>query len=84
MDNEFEKVRDHVPMVDMNTPAAAEHVAEIERQVRTIKERCRTIMCTLPYNALPNQILIQLLHFGVMWINNIPSATGISTQYSPR
>jgi hypothetical protein len=84
MDNEFEKVRDHVPMIDMNTPAAAEHVAEIERRVRTIKERRRTIMCTLPYKALPNQILIRLLHFVVMWINNMPSATGISTQYSPR
>ena len=84
MDNKFEKVCDHVPMVDMNTPAAAEHVAEIERRVRTIKERRRTIMCTLPYKALPNQILIRLLHFVVMWINNMPSATGISTQYSPR
>ena len=84
MDNEFEKVRDHVPMVDMNTPAAAEHVAEIECQVHTIKERCHAIMFTLPYKALPNQILIRLLHVVVMWINNMPSATGISTQYSPR
>ncbi len=31
MDNEFKKVRDHVPHVDMNTPAAAEHLTEIER-----------------------------------------------------
>jgi hypothetical protein len=68
----------------MNTPAAAEHVAEIERRIRTIKERCRAIMCTLPYKALPNLIIIQLLHFAVMvWLNNMPSATGISTQFSP-
>ena len=84
MDNEFEKVHQHKPMIDMNTPAAAEHVAEIERRIRTIKERSRAITCTLPYKALPNQILIRLLHFVVMWINNMPSATGISTQYSPR
>jgi hypothetical protein len=84
MDNEFEKVHDHVPMVDMNTPAATEHVAEIERRIRIIKERSRAITCTLPYKALPNQILIRLLHFVVMWINNMPSATGISTQYSLR
>jgi hypothetical protein len=31
MDNEFEKVRDHVPTVNLNLPAAGEHVAEIER-----------------------------------------------------
>ena len=66
MDNEFEKVRDHVPMVAMNTPAAAEHVAEIERRICTIKEHCRAITCTLPYKALPNQVLIRLLHFVVM------------------
>ena len=84
MDNEFEKVRQHIPMIDMNTPAAVEHVAEIERRIRTIKERSRAITCTLPYKALPNQILIRLLNCVVMWINNMPSATGISTQYSPR
>ncbi len=71
-------------MVDMNTPAAAEQVAEIECRIPTIKERSRVITCTLPYKALPNQILIRLLHFVVMSINNMPSASGISTQYSPR
>ncbi len=84
MDNEFEKVRDHVPHMDMNTPAAAEHVAEIERQVRVIKERARALLCTLPYKALPHQITIRLLHFVVMWLNNFPSAMGISAQFSPR
>ena len=84
MDNEFEKVKDHIPMVIVNTPAVAEHVAEIERRIRTIKERCRGIMCTLPYTALPTQILIHLLHFVVMWLNNSPSATGISSRFSPR
>ncbi len=37
MDNGFEPVREHVPSVDMNTPAAAEHIAEIERRIRYIK-----------------------------------------------
>jgi hypothetical protein len=59
-------------MVNMNTP------------ICTIKERCCAITCILPYKALPNQVLIWLLHFVVMWINNMPSASGISTQYSPR
>jgi hypothetical protein len=82
MDNDFEKVQDHVPFVDMNTPAAAEHVAEIERYIRMIKEQSRAIIC--PYKSLPQQILIRLLHFVVMWLNNFPSATGISNQFSPR
>ncbi len=84
MDNEFESVREHVPSVDMNTPAAAEHIAEIERRIRYIKERAQCILCTLSYPALPTHMLIHLLHFVVMWLNNFPSAMGISTQYSPR
>ena len=30
MDNEFDKIRDHVPTVDLNTPAASKHIGEIE------------------------------------------------------
>jgi hypothetical protein len=58
MDNEFEKVWDHVPFIDMNIPAVAEHVAEIERHICMIKERACAILCTLPYKSLPQQILI--------------------------
>jgi hypothetical protein len=38
MDNKFEKVRDHVPNINLNLPAAGEHVGEIERRIRVIKE----------------------------------------------
>ena len=67
----------------MNTPAVAEHIAEIEWHIRYIKKRAGGILCTLPYPALPTQMPIHLLHFVLMWLNNFPSATGISTQYSP-
>ena len=53
MDIEFSKVRDHVPMLDVNTPAASEHVGDIEHRIRLIKERARGIVCTLPYSCLP-------------------------------
>jgi len=33
MDNEFEKVRDHVPQVPLNTTAASEHIGDIERRI---------------------------------------------------
>ena len=39
MDMEFEKVKDKLPLVEVNTTAAREHVPEIERRIRTIKER---------------------------------------------
>jgi hypothetical protein len=33
MDNKFNKVKDHVPHVNMNTPAAAEHIDKIKRRI---------------------------------------------------
>jgi hypothetical protein len=33
MDNEFDKVKDHVPHVNMNTPAATEHIGKIEHRI---------------------------------------------------
>jgi hypothetical protein len=84
MDNEFEKVRDHILDATMNTPAASEHVGEIERKIRVIKERSRGIICTLPYTRLPQQMLIHLLHHVVMWLNNFPVAGGVSDRFSPR
>jgi hypothetical protein len=53
MDYEFEKVRDHVPSVNINTTAASEHVREIERKIRVVKEQAHGIICTLTYKKLP-------------------------------
>ena len=84
MDIEFEKVRDHVPMLDVNTPGASEHVGDIERCICLIKERTRGIDCTLPYPHLPRIMSINLLHFITMWLNNFPVTNGVSADYSPR
>ena len=39
MDMEFEKVKDELRLIDVNTTAAREHVAEIERGICLLKER---------------------------------------------
>jgi hypothetical protein len=65
-------------MLDVNTPAASEHVGGIERGVRLIKERAWGIVCTLPYSRLPWIMLIHLLHFVAMWLNNLPVTNGVS------
>jgi hypothetical protein len=71
-------------MLDVNTPAASEHVGDIERRIRLIKERARGIVCTLPYSRLPWIMLIHLLHFIMMWLNNFPVTNGVSADHSPR
>jgi hypothetical protein len=84
MNYEFEKVRDHVPSVNINTTAASEHVGEIEQKLCIVGERSHGIICTLPYKTLPQQLVIHLLHFVVMWLNNFPVANSISTTWSLR
>ena len=44
MDMEFGKVREKLEIIEVNTTAAREHVREIERQIRLIKERIRCTM----------------------------------------
>jgi hypothetical protein len=84
MDIEFNKVRDHVPMLDVSTTAASKHVGDIERRIRLIKERARGIICTLPYSRLSWIMLVRLLHFITMWLNNFPVSNGVSADFSPR
>ncbi len=84
MDNEFEKIRPLVPGININTTAAKEHVPEIQRRIRVIKERVRALLNTLPFTRMPQLILIELIYHAVLWINAFPSKSSISETLSPR
>jgi hypothetical protein len=84
MDNESEKVCDHVPHANLNILVASEHIGEIERKIPVIKERSCGILCTLLYARLLHQMLIHLLHHIVMWLNNFLVSGGVSDHFSPR
>ena len=49
-----------------------------------IKERARGTFNALPYKKLPRMMVIELLHFCVMWMNSFPVKSGISEKWSPR
>lgn len=78
MDGEFEKIKPLLPEVLVNTTSAGEHVGDIERHIRTIKERARGILRTLPYKRMSAQMVVELVYFCVMWLNAIPSKSGVS------
>ena len=84
MDGEFEKIKPEVEL-DINISAAREHVGEIERYHRTLKERCRCVLAGMrpigsaAYQYLHKQIVIRLVYFCVMMINAVPATNGIST-----
>jgi hypothetical protein len=84
MDMEFEKLRMMMPHVALNTMVAREHVGEVEQKIRVIQKRARGTFNTLPYKKLPKLIVIELLHFCVMWMNLFPVKSGISEKWSPR
>jgi hypothetical protein len=55
-----------------------------DNSIRVIKERARGMFNTPLYKKLPNLMVIELLHFCVMWLNSFPVKSGISEKWSPR
>jgi hypothetical protein len=86
MDREFECLRLELLThgVNLNTTAAREHVLDIERKIRLIKERTRELRSTLPFKNIPGRMIIEMLANVVLWINAFPPASGVSKTYSPR
>lgn len=68
----------------LKTTAANEHVPDIERQLRVIKERARAIRCTLPFDRIPKRVIIEMMSFVVFWLNLIPNKNGVSSTLGPR
>jgi hypothetical protein len=81
-DNEFEPLRPWFPTI--NTCAADEHVPDVERYVRTVKDRSRSTYRMLPYKYLPRIVVVHLVRNAVFWLNAFPTDEGITRKYSPR
>ena len=83
MDGEFEKIRPLMPNVVCNTAAAKEHVTDIERKIRVVKERARGTMAVLPFSHLPRRIKIELIYFCIFWLNAFPVKSGCQGNICP-
>ena len=70
--------------MNINIGASNEHVAKVERWIRTVKERCRGIMAMLLFSHLPQQLVINLVQFVMMWLNAFLNKAGIFNQWSTR
>ncbi len=73
MDNEFEKLQNLMPILVTNTTVVKEHVPEVERKIRLIKEWGRGILNTLPFKKMPRLMLIELVYHVVLWLLGRPS-----------
>ena len=84
MDQEFDKVMENIPEIEVIIASAQEYVGEIEREIRFIKDRCRGTRAIIPFKQLPNYFVVNMVYFFVMWINSFPATQGISEKLSPR
>jgi Zinc knuckle len=82
-DNEFECIREHIRPVDMNIIPADSHVGEVERSIRTIKERLRSCVHGLPFKRLPKLMITHMVADAVRCLNQFPWKNGVSTTLSP-
>jgi Reverse transcriptase (RNA-dependent DNA polymerase) len=86
MDGEFSPLRHSLAdlSITLNVTSANEHVPQIERQIRVIKERVRATRHSLPFRFIPALMLVELVYFSTMWINAFPPKGGVSSHISPR
>merc|ERR1711884_440630 len=79
-DNEFECLREDLLSIGVTLYicAANEHISFIERDVRTVKQRYRSIRHSLPYTTMPSLMVIHLVMFVYFWLNAFPPKNGVS------
>jgi hypothetical protein len=70
--------------VTVNLTSAQEHQPDVERAIRTIKERYRAMYHRCPFKMWPKLMIIRGASEAVKWLNSFPPAGGLSAQYSPR
>ena len=80
-DNEFKCIRDHIRPNILNVVAADEHVSEIERSIRVIKEGVRCRVHSLPYIYYPKNMVAALVISAVKSLNNEVGACTLSERY---
>jgi len=87
-DGEFEPLRALIAALPggptVNLASAQEHVPEIERRIRVVKERCRAKRHSLPFKQLPKLLTIFIVLNAVKLLNFFPTKGGISDTLSPK
>ena len=70
VDGSFEHVRNQLSNmgIKVNITSRNECIPEIERYMRTIKERVRSIVNLLPFNKYPPRLISEMVYNDVFWL----------------
>jgi hypothetical protein len=69
--------------IALTTCDADRHVETVERQIRFLKERIRSVRMMMPYKRIPERFTIEMVHRVTMLINSLPKQNGIHLILSP-
>jgi hypothetical protein len=86
-DSEFECTRGVVASdlnSELNICGEDEHVPDIERCIRTVKERTRCTHAVTPFDPFPPKMITEMIFLSVFWLNAFPHRLGVSTTLCPR
>ena len=78
MDKDFDSVKYHLPFLEVNTTAAREHVAEIDRELQQVKERVRCTPSEFTFQFIPTMVLIYTVYNMCLWMNVFQIQSGIT------
>jgi hypothetical protein len=87
-DNEFGPLKTLIESLPggplVNLASANEHVPEIERRIRVVKERCRATRHSLPFTRIPKLLTVHIVLNAVKFLNYFPTRGGVSDVLSPK
>ena len=85
-DNEFEPMRAQLMDVKVNLNVASnnEHIPEIERHIRTVKDRVRCMYNAVSFKKMPSCMIMEIVTSATFWLNMFPPADGVSKVISSR
>ena len=86
MDGQFESARGALTElgITVNITFRDEHVGDIERYIRTVKERVHATYNSMPFTTIPPRMIMEMVKHAIFWLNAFPHATRISSTQSPR
>ena len=86
VDGQFKPLKDKALAkgIPLNATAEDQHAKVAERSIRTVKERTRARVHSLPFKRIPGRILIGLVIGVTACLNIVVAMNGVSVRHSPR
>ena len=68
----------------LTTTSNNEHVSEMERMIRVLKERVRGGYNTLKFKKMPGRLVVELVYWDTFWLNALYPSPSVLPNQSPR